>query len=43
MGLSRFAEDRWPWLDGEALAEMILWDSSRHYDEHRSHLESLSR
>jgi hypothetical protein len=43
MGLSRFAEDRWPWLGGEALAEMILWDSSRHSDEHRKHLESLSR
>jgi hypothetical protein len=38
-----FAEDRWPWLGGEALAEMVLWDSSRHYDEHRKHLESLGR
>jgi hypothetical protein len=36
-----FAEDRWPWLGGDDLAEMILWDSSRHYDEHRKHLESL--
>jgi len=38
-----FAEDRWPWLGGEALAEMILWDSSRHYNDHREHLETLSR
>jgi len=36
-----FAEDRWPWLSGEALAEMILWDSSRHYDDHREHLKTL--
>jgi len=38
-----FAADRWPWLGGEALAETILWDSSRHYDAHREHLERLSR
>ena len=38
-----FAGDHWPWLGGEALAEMILWDSSRHYDAHREHLERLSR
>ena len=38
-----FADDRWPWLGGEALAEIILWDSSRHYDAHREHLERLSR
>jgi len=38
-----FADDRWPWLDGEALVETILWDSSRHYDAHRDHLEPLSR
>jgi hypothetical protein len=38
-----FANDRWPWLGGEALAETILWDSSRHYDAHREHLEPLSR
>ena len=37
-----FADDRWPWLGGEALVEMILWDSSRHYDAHREHLERLS-
>lgn len=33
-----FADDRWPWLGGEPLAETILWDSSRHYDAHREHL-----
>jgi len=38
-----FAVDRWPWLSGEALVETILWDSSRHYDAHREHLERLSR
>jgi hypothetical protein len=38
-----FADDRWPWLGGEALVETILWDSSRHYDGHRKHLEPLSR
>lgn len=37
-----FAGDRWPWLRGEALAETILWDSSRHYDSHREYLERLS-
>jgi len=37
------AADRWPWLGGEALVETILWDSSRHYDAHREHLEPLSR
>lgn len=36
-----FAANRWPWLGGEALAETILWDSSRHYDAHREHLERL--
>jgi hypothetical protein len=38
-----FAEDLWPWLAGEALAETILWDSSRHYNDHREHLKTLSR
>jgi hypothetical protein len=38
-----FTDERWPWLGGEALAETILWDSSRHYDDHREHLERLSR
>jgi hypothetical protein len=37
-----FTDDRWPWLDGEALVETILWDSSRHYDEHLEHLERRS-
>ena len=37
-----FADDRWPWLGGEALVETILWDSSRHYDAHRELLEALS-
>ncbi len=38
-----FAADRWPWLGGESLVETVLWDSSRHYDAHREHLERLSR
>lgn len=37
-----FTNDRWPWLGGEALVETILWDSTRHYDEHREPLESLA-
>jgi hypothetical protein len=37
-----FSVDRWPWLDGEALVENILWDTSRHYDEHREYMERLS-
>ncbi len=37
-----FAVDRWPWLGGEALVETILWDTSRHYDAHREHLERLA-
>lgn len=36
-----FADDRWPWLGGEALAEMILWDSSRRYEQHRAQVEVL--
>jgi hypothetical protein len=36
-----FASDRFPWLEGEALVEMILWDSSRHYDAHLEHLDRL--
>ena len=36
-----FADDCWTWLDGEALVEMILWDTARHYDGHRDHLEAL--
>ena len=38
-----FTADRWPWLGGEPLAEMIQWDSSRHYDAHREALERLVR
>lgn len=37
-----FADGRWPWLGGEALVDTILWDSSRHYDAHREHLELFS-
>ena len=37
-----FTVDRWPWLEGEALVENILWDTSRHYDDHREYLERLS-
>ncbi len=42
-GEELFAADHWPWLGGEALAETILWDTSRHYDDHREHLGRLSR
>ncbi|MGH7642151.1 MAG: ClbS/DfsB family four-helix bundle protein [Candidatus Dormibacteria bacterium] len=38
-----FATDHWPWLGGGALAEVILWDSSRHYEQHGEHLRRLSR
>ncbi|MDE3111601.1 MAG: ClbS/DfsB family four-helix bundle protein [Chloroflexota bacterium] len=38
-----FGSDRWSWLDGEALVETILWDSSRHYDAHREQLDRLSQ
>ncbi len=38
-----FTADRWAWLEGEALVEGILWDTSRHYDAHREELERLSR
>jgi hypothetical protein len=38
-----FVADRWQWLTGEPLVEMLLWDSSRHYDAHREHLERISR
>lgn len=37
-----FDADRWPWL-GEPLAEMILWDSSRHYEAHRESLAALTQ
>jgi hypothetical protein len=38
-----FADDRWAWLGGEALAETVLWDSSRHYEAHQEHLEGLRK
>jgi hypothetical protein len=38
-----FSSDRCPWLDGEALSEMLLWDTSRHYQQHFANLEPLSR
>jgi len=34
-----FGADRWPWLGEEALAETLLWDTSRHY---KAHLENLA-
>lgn len=37
-----FAADRWPWLDGEALVETLLWDTSRHYEAHLEHLAPLA-
>jgi hypothetical protein len=37
------AVDRWPWLGREALVETVLWDSSRHYADHRRQLDALSR
>jgi hypothetical protein len=37
-----FAADRWPWLDGEALVETLLWDTSRHYEAHLGHLAPLA-
>jgi hypothetical protein len=37
-----FDADRWPWCEGEALVEMILWDTSRHYDAHVEHLAPLA-
>jgi hypothetical protein len=36
-----FSATRWPWLGGEPLAETVLWDTSRHYEEHRAHLAPL--
>jgi hypothetical protein len=37
-----FSDTRWPWLGGEPLAETVLWDTSRHYEEHREHLAPLA-
>ncbi len=36
-----FGADRCHWLDGGALSEMILWDTSRHYQQHSVHLRTL--
>jgi hypothetical protein len=38
-----FVADRWPWLDGEALVETLLWDTSRHYEAHLDHLAPLAQ
>ena len=38
-----FGADRWPWLGEEALAETLLWDTSRHYEAHREHLAPLAQ
>lgn len=38
-----FRPDRCPWLDGGALSEMVFGDTSRHYQQHLSHLEPFSR
>jgi hypothetical protein len=38
-----FGLDRCPWLEGGALSEMILWDTSRHYEQHFGNLEPLSQ
>lgn len=38
-----FRPGRCSWLDGGALSEMLLWDTSRHYQDHFAHLEPLSR
>jgi len=37
-----FGLERCPWLDGGALSEMILGDTSRHYQQHLANLEQLS-
>lgn len=37
-----FGADRWPWLEGEALVEMLLWDTSRHYEAHLASLAPLA-
>jgi hypothetical protein len=38
-----FDADRWPWLDEEALVEMLLRDTSRHYEAHLEHLAPLAQ
>ena len=37
-----FSPGHCSWLDGEALSEMILWDTSRHYPQHLANLASLT-
>jgi hypothetical protein len=38
-----FGLGRCPWLEGGALSEMILWDTSRHYEQHFANLKPLSQ
>ena len=38
-----FGADRWPWLGDEALVEMLLWDTARHYEAHLEHLAPLAQ
>ena len=38
-----FGADRWPWLGEEALAETLLWDTSRHYEAHLKYLAPLAQ
>jgi hypothetical protein len=38
-----FGADRWPWLGDEALVEMLLWDTSRHYEAHVENLAPLAQ
>lgn len=38
-----FSAVRWPWLGDEALVEMLLWDTSRHYEAHLEHLAPLAQ
>jgi hypothetical protein len=38
-----FSLDRCSWLDEGALLEMLLWDTSRHYQQHFANLEPLSQ
>ena len=37
-----FSTDLWPWLDGAPLAEMLQWDTSRHYEAHIGFLTPLA-
>ncbi len=38
-----FDPNRWPWLEGAPLSEMLQWDTSRHYDAHLGNLAPLAR